>query len=53
MFQELMHSLVGYKLVKFYSILDLVQKFGKTLKIDHRIYSIFFLTSATNNRILQ
>ncbi len=33
--------------------MDLVQKFDKTLKIGHRIYSIFFPASVTNNGIHQ
>jgi hypothetical protein len=32
--------------------LDSVQKFDKTLKIGHQIYSIFFPTLATNTGIL-
>jgi hypothetical protein len=53
MFQELMHSWVGYKLVKFYSHLDSVQKIGKTWNVGQWIYSIFFPTLATNNGTLQ
>jgi hypothetical protein len=53
MFQEIMHSWVGYKLVKVLLNFGLSPKIWQVLEDWSRIYSIFFPTLATNNGILQ
>jgi hypothetical protein len=53
MLEELMHSWVGYKLVKVLLTFGLSPKICKTWKVGHRIYLIFFPTLATNNGTLQ
>jgi hypothetical protein len=52
MLQELMHSWVGYKLVKVLLNFGLSPKIWQDFENGHWIYSIFFPTSATNNGIL-
>jgi hypothetical protein len=53
MFQELMHSWVGYKLVKVLLNFGLSPKIWRDLENWSPDFSIFFSTLATNNGILQ
>jgi hypothetical protein len=53
MFQELMHSWVGYNLVKVLLNIGLSPKIWQDLEDWSPIYSIFSPTSVANNGILQ